>query len=483
MPTGEVLTPAPPTPEQVAVEVDRLPAAVVDDGVVPPAPTADQVAVETDRIPAALVEAAPGGEEFDRLASLSGGHSISGSVDVVELDTASAGFGDVFLDPAIPAAGVGVFDETGGGDIVGDLAKEIVEAAGDALAAVARLWADPPSPGLGTVGADGAAVPSEATDLLTGSLAWYSGAVAVVAVLVAAARMVWQRRTQPLAELLRGLGTLVLVAGASLTGVTLLVTAADAFSVWVLQQATGDVQAGLTDLLALQQTDGMSAVLVVLLGTAALLGAVVQIVLLVARGVVLVVLAGVLPLSASATNTDTGRVVFVRTLTWTLAFALYQPAAALVYATGLLLAPAPEDAPLVAALTGTTFLALAIAALPALLRVLQPAVRTVTAGGNRVRAAAGGLPSGARAVAPGNLGAGGATAASAVRVPSARGAGHRTAAATIDSSGARVGARLEPGRHRREAVPAVSSAPEAVRAAAEPRSLPTARTDAEDPRP
>ncbi|MGK5110944.1 hypothetical protein [Geodermatophilus sp. CPCC 205506] len=525
-PTTPTTDPAPPTPEETAVETDRIPAGVVDNAPPPPAPpTPQETAVETDRIPAAIVPPAAdpgdgrsGGGDFggggsggsgldgpdgagldgtgldgsgldgSGLDALGIGDTLSGSADISSTDPTAADFGEAFLDPAIPAAGVGVVDQTGGSDPLGDLAREIVEAAGDALAAVARLWADPPSPGIGTIGADGIATPSEATGLLTGSLAWYTGAIAVLAVLVAAGRMVWMRRTQPLAELLRGLGTLVLVSGAGLTGVILLVSASDAFSGWILEQATGDVEAGLTDLLALQRTEELSVVLSVLVGTATLLAAVVQVVLLVARGVVLVVLAGVLPLTASATNTDTGRAVFVRTLTWTVAFALYQPAAALVYAAAFL-TPLPEDSPLVAALTGTTFLLLAIAALPVMLRVLRPMVRTVAAS-SRVRAAgAHGLPTGARAVAPVTVATGAGGGAASVRVPSARGAAPRHAAGTLPRD-ARVGAaRLGVAGPVVDAFPGLGRKPEreAIRArvaragaATEIAPIPTQRPDRED---
>ncbi|WP_204332419.1 hypothetical protein [Geodermatophilus sabuli] len=490
-PTSDVAPPpvpeGPPTPEQTAVEVDRIPL----DALPPEPPGAgadagdtaagllDVLTPDTGRI---VPDSSAG------LTELITRGSFSSSADISSSDPSAADLGEAFLDPAIPAAGVGVLDESGGGDPLGDLAREIVEAAGDALAAVARLWADPPSPGLGTVGADGVADPSAAVGLLTGSLAWYSGVVAVLAVLIAGGRMVWQRRTQPLADLMRGLGTLVLVSGAGLTGVILLVSASDAFSVWILEQATGDVETGLTDLLAVQQSDDMSVVLTVLLGTATLLAAVVQVVLLVARGVVLVVLAGVLPLTASATNTDTGRAVFVRTLTWTAAFALYQPAAALVYAAAFL-TPLPEDSPLVAALTGTTFLVLAIAALPVLLKVLQPMVRTVSST-SRVRAAVSGLPSGARAVAPVTLAAGSAGSSSSMRVPSARGAAPRPTPAALTWDGARVGAtRLTTGVPALDGLPGADRVPvpahgrhsrRAGRQATETPALPASRPDGED---
>jgi hypothetical protein len=149
----------------------------------------------------------------------------------------------------------------------------------------------------------------------------------------------------------------------------------------------------------------MPVVLTILLGSAVMLGAVLQIVLVLARGAVLVVLTGLLPLSASATGTDTGRAVFVRTMTWVVAFILYQPVAAMIYATSFVVAPDPDASPVIAALTGITFLALALAALPALLRVLRP-VLTAATSVQRGAHSAGRLPSGALAVGPATLAVG-----------------------------------------------------------------------------
>ncbi len=72
---------------------------------------------------------------------------------------------------------------------------------------------------------------------LQSSLWWYTGAAAVLSVLVGGARMAWQQRGEPGRELLRSLLTLIVVAGASVTVVGLLVTAADRFSVWLLDRS------------------------------------------------------------------------------------------------------------------------------------------------------------------------------------------------------------------------------------------------------
>jgi uncharacterized membrane protein HdeD (DUF308 family) len=77
---------------------------------------------------------------------------------------------------------------------------------------------------------------------------------------------------------------------------------------------------------------GLGALLIIILGLIAILAAAFQIVLMVARGGMLVILAGILPLSASFTNTEMGKSWFKKCIAWLVAFILYKPAAAIVYA-------------------------------------------------------------------------------------------------------------------------------------------------------
>src|SRR5690606_34129048 len=69
---------------------------------------------------------------------------------------------------------------------------------------------------------------------LQSGLWWYMGAAAVVSVVIGAARMAWEQRAEPGRETVKSLLTLVVVAGAGVTMVSLLVTAADTFSVWLI---------------------------------------------------------------------------------------------------------------------------------------------------------------------------------------------------------------------------------------------------------
>ena len=49
----------------------------------------------------------------------------------------------------------------------------------------------------------------------------------------------------------------------------------------------------------------------------------------------LILLLGVLPIAAAATNTEMGRGWFKQIIAWLLAFILYKPVAAIVYATAI----------------------------------------------------------------------------------------------------------------------------------------------------
>ena len=113
-----------------------------------------------------------------------------------------------------------------------------------------------------------------------------------------------------------------------------------------------------------------TAFIAIVLGIIAFLATVIQIMLMLVRGGMLVLLVGTLPLVAAFSNTEMGLQWFRKASAWLLAFALYKPAAAVVYAVAFDLAGQPGA---LALLDGVMMLVLAILALPALLRFVVPA--------------------------------------------------------------------------------------------------------------
>src|SRR5699024_9907366 len=119
---------------------------------------------------------------------------------------------------------------------------------------------------------------------------------------------------------------------------------------------------------------GLGSLLIIILGLIAVLAAVFQIVLMVSRGGMLVILTGILPLSASFTNTEQGKAWFKKCVGWLIAFILYKPAAAIIYAAAFQLTATNVDVfnddgtGLLAVLTGLMLMVIALFAMPALMR-------------------------------------------------------------------------------------------------------------------
>lgn len=274
-------------------------------------------------------------------------------------------------------------------DAFTDLANYTIEAVGDAAASTATFWLGAPSPDLGARRLDSNNVsyfaPAPAVAFIQERLTWLVGALAVVSVLIGAGKMGWERRAQPGRDLVRSLVTLVLIAGSGLAVVSALLAFGDAFSVWMVEQATDDFGASLVSLLSLDSADvGVLAVLlIIVLGLISLLSLVVQIALLVVRHGYVVVLAGTWSLSAAATNTEQGRAAFQRQTSWLLAFVLYKPVASIVYATAFQMvgtAGAGTD-PVGQSIAGFALVVTALVALPALMRLIAPAVGAAVSGG------------------------------------------------------------------------------------------------------
>lgn len=226
-----------------------------------------------------------------------------------------------------------------------------------------------------------------------GHLEWYTAGLAVLSVLVAAARMAWTQRAMPLRDLAASVLTLMAVAGAGLVVIRLAVAAGDSFSVWVLNSSTTcSVTNGQSNcfgtniaaLIGLTATSPVGTIGLFLLGILALLMTYVQIALMVFRSAMLIVLAGVLPVASSFTNLETGRVWFKKAIGWTVAFILYKPAAALVYAIAFRLIGTDvfktDGTGPFQIVTGLALMLIALVALPALMRFLVPAVASIGGG-------------------------------------------------------------------------------------------------------
>lgn len=316
---------------------------------------------------------------------------------------------------------------------------------------------------------DGPTNAGGAVMFLQSALWYYTGAFAVLSVILGGIRMVWEQRAEPGKDTVRSLLTLVVVAGAGVTITAVLVAAADGFSIWLIDKSLDCSVAedgacfgrSITTLLAFGGGSGLGAILIILLGLIAIFAAITQIILMIARGGMLVILSGILPLAASITNTESGKTWFKKCVAWLAAFILYKPAAAIIYATAFYLTGTDvfkdDGTGLLSILTGMILMVLALFAMPALMRFVTPMVGAMAAGGAGMGAAAmaGGaaaLPTGAAQLgrlssSKGEDGAQGATGSSSMSTGATQSAsqqsagsqGAGTAAATSGGGAAAAG--------------------------------------------
>ena len=314
---------------------------------------------------------------------------------------------------AVSAAGGSVLD-----GIAKDLSKGFAEAAKLSLAS----WTSVGLPDL-----------TGPTEQMHTWLAFATAGLAVISLLVAAGRLMLERKSGGAVVAGRTLVTLLSATFLAVPAVMLLGAAGDEFSAWLLGRAAGH---NLGDrLVALAGSMGGLGIglelIVAILGT---LAALAQLVLMVVRVGLLVVLTGVLPTVAAASGTRTGRESFQKLTAWLLAAVLYKPVAAVIYATAFVLlgdGTGPQQI-----LAGLAVAGLALVALPGLMRLMAPAVAAATSqgGGGAMLAAAAAAPTGARILAGrsssgGGTGAAGAAGKSAQAGKAAQGAAPAAAGA------------------------------------------------------
>lgn len=297
-------------------------------------------------------------------------------------------------------------------DAIGNLAKAIMEGMSQMVTTLSTFWVSMPTVNLAS---EDGSTPSPVVAAVNSELMPWTLTLAVLAVILGGIRMIWEQRGAPLKDLLRSLLTLTLVSGLGLGIISILVIAADAFSVAIIERSTdGKGFAEAMNILVVTGQTGVGVFILIVLGLIGLIASLVQIVLMVVRSGMLVILAGILPTTAAFTNTEMGRQWFQKAVGWTIAFILYKPAAAIVYSVAFLLMgkSSGQDA-LVGSITGFTLMIVALFALPALMRFITPMVGAVTAGSG----AAAGAAVGAMATGAVSLGRGGSGRGNAAPIP------------------------------------------------------------------
>lgn len=306
------------------------------------------------------------------------------------------------LCPVASSVAGGVAGSVSGG-VVQSIANAFASSANKAIEYLVAGWTRIPTP----------AVSGATAEWLQGQLRPIVIVVGALALIAAAVRMVWANRSDPAKQALAGLLRLVVVSGAGLAGIDLLLKAGDALSNALLNAAT-PAGGNFGHLAVLSAGAIPEAGLLLILSLVAILASLIQIFLLIARAGLVVVLGGTWPMAAAASGTDAGNAWFKKSTAWLLAFVAFKPAASVLYAAALRMTLDSSSSGLVS-VEGVMLFALAIIALPALLRFAVPVVAPV--GG----ISAGKVAAGAVVLATGAIATRGALGAALAR-PGAAGA-------------------------------------------------------------
>ncbi|HEX3828195.1 MAG TPA: hypothetical protein VHV82_13090 [Sporichthyaceae bacterium] len=312
-----------------------------------------------------------------------------------------------------------------------DLADAAARGAGSILEWAVSFWVHAPTQGVAGAGSVAA--------WLSGKLLWATAFAAFLGVLSAAGRIALSG-ARAAVELTAGLVRLAVVVAVGLPVIAAATVAGDGFSTWIMGQADpGGVGRGMFDFSAISGAFG-PVVLLLVAGFGIVMG-LLQILLMLVRSGMLIVLAGVLPTLAACAISPSGLHAYRRALNWTIAALLYKPLAAVIYAAAFKAMNPPAAADHLTGMetaqrqiTGVLVLVLALWAMPALMRLITPAVAHLGGGGGGAPsgfASGGPLPTGAvrtprTMMRPIGL-AGTAGAAGAIGVLGAAGAVHRGA--------------------------------------------------------
>ena len=260
---------------------------------------------------------------------------------------------------------------------------------------VMAWWVNLPSPQL----AASTGEPGPALVSIRGYTSGLQVLLMMAGILLAAARLAMAKRGGVAGEAQESFLMFARAVFASMMFSALITTgtkAGDAFSDWVINDATGGDLHGAVERLVdnnLRDHSNLGSGVLLVLAILGLISMLVQLAMLVIRQAVLILVVAAIPLAAAAAGTGPGSQAYKRMLSWSLAFVLWKPVGALVYAIAFTAAGTKttgqqQDPQLV--LLGMILLLSVTIVLPALMRLVAPAVATLGGGGGAGAALAGG---------------------------------------------------------------------------------------------
>ena len=250
--------------------------------------------------------------------------------------------------------------------------------------------------------------------------AWLSGMVFFGSLIMAAMMLMMNSRGDDIRKIMMGIIKMVVVSGAAFKVIDLMIEASDAFSKWVIETAIGAADGKfvtrLLDVASIEPS-GIGWALIVLGCLVGIAANLLQFAMMECREAILPLVAGIIPLAASAALTDWGQQWLRKTTSWVISFIMMKPAAAIIYAVAIKMVSGTNLDPAQRAeqqaqhaigaagrvlsggasvgedlgtfIRGLIMMVLAAVALPALIRLITPAAEAMGVGGGALAATAG----------------------------------------------------------------------------------------------
>lgn len=151
----------------------------------------------------------------------------------------------------------------------------------------------------------------------------------------------------------------------------------DAWAVWIVNKAAGDggIEKAITKLL---MAAAFGPGIMFFIAAAICLTGLLQAAMFVVRTAFLILVCAALPVAASASGSSTGKQTYDKLISWTIAFLLFKPVAGMCMAVAIW--AGAEDSDAMSQLAGMFLLMMSFLTLPALMRLIAPAVAAAGTG-------------------------------------------------------------------------------------------------------
>ncbi|WP_298591456.1 hypothetical protein [uncultured Kocuria sp.] len=302
-----------------------------------------------------------------------------------------------------------------------------------------------------------------ATERVQMATTTFVGVAGIIGTAFAVIKIARDHSRESAENLVMGLIRTVVVSGLAVSMVALSLAVTDEVAPWLVDVIAGNAaRDGLGQSMGLDAVGGSAMALttagiLIVLAPFAILGAILNAALVIFSYGVAGALCGLLPIFAAASTTERGRKSFDKAVGWLISVILFKPVAAVLYGFGLALMNGISGTgndevanQVITLITGTVIIFTACLSMPALARVMVPAVsagpRGMGAGGlamlggavaiGAVTAGVGALAAGAAAAGAGAAGAGAAGAGAAGAGASGAGAAGAGAGAAGGAAGA-----------------------------------------------